>query len=158
LRLIDGLYEYACMHCHNCLNGRPCQPKVERSEPVAGAVTAKPIRTFDTGATRDVDADKLDYEGFLHPLVLKRYAEYMHEHRRQKDGSLRASDNWTKGIPRSAYRKSLLRHLVDTWLIERGHGNVAVDADIEKALCGVMFNAMGLLHEVLLGRDVEAKS
>jgi len=35
------------------------------------------VRTFDTGATRDTEDGKLDYEGFLSGRVLKRYAEYM---------------------------------------------------------------------------------
>ena len=54
------------------------------------------MRTFDTGATRDSDNDKLDYEGFLSPLVLRRYAEYLHKHRKQSDGKIRTSDNWQK--------------------------------------------------------------
>jgi len=33
-------------------------------------------RTFDTGATRDTSQDKLDFEGFLSPLVIKRFGEY----------------------------------------------------------------------------------
>ena len=52
------------------------------------------MRTFDTGATRDTDSDKLDFDGFLSPLALEAFAEYMHRHRQVADGSLRASDNW----------------------------------------------------------------
>ena len=33
------------------------------------------MRTFATGATRDTEVEKLDYEGFLSPVVLKAYAE-----------------------------------------------------------------------------------
>ena len=115
------------------------------------------IRTFDTGATRDADDSKLDYEGFLSPLVLERYARYMHEHRRQADGQLRDSDNWTKGIPRTAYAKSLWRHLMDVMFHHRGLAQLARDP-LQVALCAVIFNAMGMLHEVLLGRDVGAPS
>jgi len=50
-------------------------------------------RYCNTGATRDVDNDKYDYEGFLSPIVLHRYAQYMHKHRLQSDGELRDSDN-----------------------------------------------------------------
>jgi hypothetical protein len=39
-----------------------------------------------TGATRNLDEDKLDYEGFLSPYVLRRFAAYMHEHRKTPDG------------------------------------------------------------------------
>lgn len=116
-----------------------------------------PVAQFESGATRNLDTYKLDYEGFLSPLVLERYAEYMHEHRRQKDGTLRASDNWQKGIPVERYMKSLWRHFFDAWKIYRG--GIAVDPDsdkktvtLEAALCGVLFNAMGILHETLKGK------
>jgi hypothetical protein len=110
------------------------------------------IRTFESGATRDLDANKLDYDGFLSPLVLERYARYMHKHRIQPDGNLRAADNWQKGIPREAYAKSLWRHFMDVWFHHRGLPHLA-GAALEEALCAVIFNSMGLLHEVLLGRD-----
>jgi len=38
------------------------------------------IRKFDTGATRDTNEGKYDYEGILSPTVIKRYAEYMNKH------------------------------------------------------------------------------
>lgn len=101
------------------------------------------VRTFDTGATRDNDANKLDYEGFLSPVVLERFAEYMHKNRVQADGSLRDSDNWQKGIPLEAYMKSMFRHFMDVWSAHRGY-----DApDIEESLCALLFNVMGMLHE-----------
>lgn len=55
---------------------------------------SKIVREFDTGANRDLDEDKYDYEGFLNPKVLEAYAKYMHKHRYLKDGSIRDSDNW----------------------------------------------------------------
>ncbi len=110
------------------------------------------MRHFDTGATRDTDEGKLDYEGFLSPIVLKRFAEYMHEHRKQADGNLRASDNWQKGIPVSAYMKSMWRHFADVWLAYRGE---AIPGTYEDALCALLFNTMGILHERLSGRDGE---
>lgn len=110
------------------------------------------MRQFDTGATRHTDEGKLDYEGFLSPLVLRRFAEYMHKNRVQADGGLRASDNWQKGIPMDAYMKSLLRHVMDTWTMHRQY--IVADSDdlpgdLEEALCGVLFNAMGYLHELV---------
>ena len=101
------------------------------------------IRIFDTGATRDTDTNKYDYEGFLSPAVLERYAAYMHYHRRQSDGTLRASDNWQKGIPQDVYMKSMWRHFMDVWRSHR-EGRAS-----EEALCALLFNVMGLLHEVL---------
>ena len=104
------------------------------------------MRSFESGATRDSEGDKLDYEGFISPLVLRRYAQYMHGHRRQVDGSLRDSDNWQKGIPRDVYMKSLIRHTFDLWLFHRGW---TVKETLENLLCAIMFNAMGFLHELL---------
>lgn len=102
------------------------------------------IRTFETGATRDTDRNKLDYEGFLSPAVLRRYAEYMHEHRKQSDGVLRASDNWQKGIPKDEYMKSMARHFMEFWAAHRGD-----KGDKQETLCALLFNVMGYLHEEL---------
>ena len=110
--------------------------------------TPPPIRTFDTGATRDQDATKPDYEGFLSPLVVVKFGEYMTRHRTQADGGLRDSDNWQKGIPKREYLKSLLRHLLDLWLIERGWGKWAREQDISNVVCAILFNASGYLHVV----------
>ena len=113
------------------------------------------MRTFESGATRHVDDKKIDYEGFLSPWAIRRYGEYMLGHCVQADGTLRDSDNWQLGIPLDQYMKSLLRHTLDAWSIRRGLQ--ALDAkddhevDVEEALCGVIFNAMGFLHEHLKG-------
>ena len=107
------------------------------------------IRKFDTGATRDTTRDKLDFEAFLSPAVLVRYAQYMHECRKQSDGNLRNGDNWQKGIPIPVYMKSELRHVIDVWLHLRGLGDLAEIKDLEKCLCAVLFNTMGLLHVIL---------
>lgn len=104
------------------------------------------IRTFDTGATRDQDQTKPDYEGYLSPLVIKRFGEYMTKHRVQADGTLRDSDNWQKGIPLDAYMKSGFRHFMDWWTAHRG-GTPA--EPVEEALCALFFNVQGYLHETL---------
>ena len=106
------------------------------------------MRTFETGATRDENTTKPDYAGFFSPRVLKRRAAYMHAHRIQADGRLRASDNWKKGIPLDEFVSSLLRHVVDVWLLHQGYDGEATQ-DIEDALCAIMFNAEGYLHERL---------
>lgn len=106
------------------------------------------MRRFETGATRDAEDGKLDYEGFLSPQVLERFAQYMHKHRIQADGSLRDSDNWQKGIPLDAYMKSAWRHHMDWWTIHRDKGVQDLD-ELEDAICALMFNAMGYLHELI---------
>lgn len=106
------------------------------------------VREFETGATRSPLQGKFQYEGFLSPLVLKRYAEYMHKHRVQVDGNIRAADNWQKGMPKDSYMDSGLRHTMDWWLHHRGHPMQA-DEPLEEALCALMFNTMGYLYEVL---------
>ena len=49
-------------------------------------------RTFNSGASRDTDLGKLDYEGSLSPLVLKKYVEYMQRNNNTKSG-VRKCDN-----------------------------------------------------------------
>lgn len=105
------------------------------------------MREFDTGATRDSEDNKIDYEGFLSPCALRRYGEYMNKHRIQADGKTRDSDNWQKGIPLTAYMKSLWRHLVELWSLHRqgfSKGELGQDS-----LCAIIFNASGYLHEIM---------
>jgi len=106
------------------------------------------IRQFKSGANRDSDKGKLDYEGFYSPLVKKRFAEYMNANRKLKDGTTRDSDNWQKGIPKDAYIKSLNRHFEDLHLAHRGYPDEARE-NIEDALCAIIFNAQGYLLEIL---------
>ena len=111
------------------------------------------MREFETGATRDQDEDKLDFEGFLSPLVLERYAEYMHKNRKQADGKLRASDNWQKGIPLSAYMKSKWRHFMESWKIHRAPNGIIEVEEMAESLCAELFNTAGYLHEILQGKE-----
>ena len=108
-------------------------------------------RTFDTGATRDTDDGKLDYEAFNAPIVEREYAAYMHDNRKQVDGVLRDGDNWQKGIPRSQYMKSLIRHVMDVW---HGWRQGTAETNMIVLLCAIRFNVNGLLYEILTGRDV----
>lgn len=109
------------------------------------------IRTFETGADRDTDTRKPDYEGFLSPLALREYARYMHAHRTRQDGTLRDSDNWQRGFPIDSYMKSMFRHFMDVWTLHRGYP--AIDADgnaveLKEALASLLFNVHGMLHEL----------
>lgn len=110
-------------------------------------------QAFATGATRSADDNKFDYEGFLSPEVLNYFASYMHKNRVQRDGKLRASDNWQLGIPPHKYVKSLVRHGIDLWRAWRG--TTTYNPDTGKAqtlgeLCAaVLFNVQGLLSVFL---------
>lgn len=104
------------------------------------------VRTFESGATRSTEEGKLDFEGFLSPLVIERYAEYMHSHRKQPNGCMRDSDNWQKGIPIIAYVKSLWRHFFSVWKWHRSE----FKSNVEDDLCAVIFNSSGILHTLLM--------
>lgn len=108
-------------------------------------------RLFETGATRDTDDSKLDFEGFISPAVLRRYAEYMHECRTKNvppGDKLRASDNWQKGIPKEAYVKSMIRHTIEAWQ-QWDWETKGGDRVSQTTLCAIMFNVQGLLFEML---------
>ncbi len=125
------------------------------------------LRTFASGATRDTATNKIDPEGFLDPLVVATFSEYMDRHRLQTDGSLRDSDNWQKGFTRAAIMKSLWRHFLDLWLLHRGYAPTSADhralfeasgfeAAKREILCALWFNVQAYLREVILGRSLEA--
>ena len=129
-------------------------------EDIQAVVDGKPlphtppsIRTFATGATRDTDIDKFDYDGFLCPLVLERYAEYMHANRWMADGSMRGSDNWKNGIPQDVYRKSGWRHFFSFWK----HCLIGDKADAMRDACALLFNIMGWMHEELKHGEEQGK-
>jgi len=108
------------------------------------------MRQFNTGATRDSEEGKFDYEGFYNPLVVKRFGQYMDKHRKQADGKLRDSDNWQKGIPKDAYIKSAWRHFMDWWMEHRGYKS---RDGLEDALCALLFNVQGYLFEILKTKE-----
>ncbi len=112
--------------------------------------TAGPtIRTFESGAIRSALGNKLQYSGYLNPLVLKRYAEYMKKHQTLPDGSQRAADNWQLGC---GELKNILdskdRHDMDVKLHIGGYSKEATE-DLEESLCAVMFNTMAMLKQVM---------
>jgi hypothetical protein len=111
------------------------------------------LRTFASGATRNLDNNKLDYEGFLSPLVIEAFGKYMHSHRLQKDGTMRDSDNWQKGIGFDVYMKSGWRHFFDWWKLHRGLDATSPEdghqIDKVEALCALLFNVQGYMHELL---------
>lgn len=60
---------------------------------------------------------------------------------------------WQRGIPKDQYMKSLWRHFMDLWKLHRGHlardRITGREITPDEALCAVLFNAMGYLHELL---------
>ena len=123
------------------------------------APTSEPaIRTFASGATRNLDHNKLDYEGFNCPAAQRAFAEYMHTHRKQADGTMRAGDNWQKSIPVVEYMKSMTRHVQDLRLLHRGwtvtrpedeHTMTGTTDEKVELLCAIWFNVQGMIHELL---------
>jgi hypothetical protein len=107
---------------------------------------------FTTGATRSTAEGKIDYEGHINPEVLAIFGDYMSRHRVQRDGKLRASDNWQKGIPIPNYIKSLIRHTMELWRMYRGYPVVNPDSGehftFRDVCCAIMFNIMGLILEL----------
>ena len=110
------------------------------------------MRQFETGATRNIDTDKFDYEGFLSPLVIEEFGKFMHRHRLQADGKLRDSDNWQKGIPLSAYMKSMWRHFLNVWKYHRGlpiYDEKGKFVTFNEEIMALLFNVQGYAHETL---------
>lgn len=110
-------------------------------------------RVFGSGASRNSDIGKNDYDGFLSPYVIKSFGDYMHKMRYLEDGSMRDSDNWQKGIPLDQYRKSMWRHFMDVWVVSRTgkdyDDNIIFQDEYTNSLNALLFNVMGLLHEEL---------
>jgi hypothetical protein len=110
------------------------------------------MRHFESGAVRDLDDGKFDFEGYLSPNVLTEFARYMHKHGETAEGR-RDSDNWQKGFGQDVLMKSLLRHVMDLWMLHRGYNQERPENDepVEwsEALGGALFNLMALWHERL---------
>lgn len=114
-------------------------------------MTQEKMRVFGK-ATRDTDADKLDFDGFLSPQVLHRFAEYMNKNRHTKMG-VRDSDNWQHLFGEEHLQvcmKSGHRHFMDWWLFHRG---LKGRDDIESSICGLIFNAQAYLFKLLNDRN-----
>ena len=102
------------------------------------------MREFETGATKSSDVGKVDLEGFLSPMALRSYGEYMLKHQKQADGEMRESDNWQHGIPMDVLMKSMFRHFHDVWSMHRD--GFDYDEIMEDALCALFFNVQAMLH------------
>lgn len=119
-----------------------------------GVKQAGVMRSFSTGATRSSDAGRIDPEGFMNPLVVERFCEYMNKHRVQADGSTRASDNWQKGMPTASGLKGMWRHFLHLWTRLRGYAvtDPKAAADAEEDVCAIMFNCQVILLNLITER------
>ena len=111
------------------------------------------MREYTTGATRSDVAGRPQYEGYFSPIVLWRFGQYMLKHQKQEDGKMRKADNWQQGMPLDDYMDSMWRHFMDIWLYHRGHGVETAHEELQDALCAMMFNVMGYLHENIVRGD-----
>jgi len=112
-------------------------------------------RYFEGGAYRDEDASKLDFEGYLSPIVLQAYGQYMKKHQVQSDGQIRESDNWQAGFGDKhldVCMKSAWRHFHDLWMEHRGYKS---RDGIDEAINGLLFNIMAYYKKVLEDRNVD---
>lgn len=127
---------------------------LETAREALAASEGEAARKFATGATRSSDSGRDDPEGYLSPLVIDRFNEYMTKHRVQADGRVRDSDNWQKGMPLATYMKGLWRHVLHLWTRHRGFPvrDPGAAANLEEDLCAIIFNAQGYLHETVKAR------
>ncbi|MEE8115077.1 MAG: hypothetical protein V3T23_12080 [Nitrososphaerales archaeon] len=104
---------------------------------------------FNSGATRTAEPLE-DPEGFLSPVVIQAYCQYMSKHRKQEDGKVRNSDNWQKGMPKARYMRSMWRHFFDVWYKWRNFREPDLMLGLLNALCALLFNVQGMMLEVLI--------
>ena len=108
-------------------------------------MSSKAVRTFASGAIRDVDNNKEDYIETISWRALRRFAEYM-TGKKAKYGV----GNFKKGIPIKSYEESLLRHINKYLEVKYENGQVERDQD---HLAAMIFNIFGIMHEENLGEN-----
>jgi hypothetical protein len=107
------------------------------------------IRQFGTGANRDTDVGKLDFEAFDHPLLVESYARYLNKHRKLPDGTFRDGDNWQKMFGDDHFAvcmKSAHRHFFDVWKQHRG---IKSSESLEDSINATIFNLKAYLFKIL---------
>ena len=110
--------------------------------PAADRVGEKVL--YPSGATRDSEEGKLDYQGALSIEVLDSFVQYMDRHREMSPGSFRGMGNWKQGMPWARLMRSLTRHHFAVW---RNDGQKLDD------LHAVLFNTMALIYQQLTKED-----
>lgn len=102
------------------------------------------VREFPTGARRDTEVGKNRFAASLSPWAIEELVSYMRRHNSQAH---RREDNWKAGMPLDSFMESLFRHFHHAWKL---HASGAVGGqEMKDALCGVLFNAQGYLHELV---------
>lgn len=110
------------------------------------------MRQQTTGATRNDEGEKFGMEGFIHPLVQILYGAYMQKNRHLEDGSLRAPDNWQKGLGRQWLMESGERHFWD-WKLE--HDGCKSREGLMNGLLGLRFNLDAYILDVALEKGYD---
>ena len=116
------------------------------------------IRVSKTGATRDSAVGKIQPVKYFSPRVMRVRSEYMLKHSVQRDGSVRAGDNWQKGFgqtpkeTKDICEDSAGRHFLDMWLEHRGFES---RDGIVEAICGLMFNCEAYLEAYCVEHNIK---
>lgn len=126
--------------------------------PVGGVVRGDPGktidgRTFETGAYRDTEEGKNDYAGFLSPLVIRAFGDYMRKHQLQSNGEMRRSDNWKSMFGEhhnNVCLSSAWRHFLDLWMENEGFRS---RDGLDEAIGGLLFNVMSYWYKILVERE-----
>ena len=111
-------------------------------------------RVSDTGATRNSNVGKINYQGALSPVVLEAYGKYIEKHSLLPDGTIRNNKNWQKlfGTPqehREVCIESAWRHFIDILMEHDGYES---RDGIDEALGGLMFNIQAYWFSILKER------
>lgn len=130
------------------------------SQPTPSSKIEPLVVGFEGGALRSNGANRIDPLGYISPKAMQVYYEYMLKNQQLPDGRRRRSDNWKAGMPVPRYASSLMRHTHDfhTHWDELKHGSAPDDFAtlqlVREALCGILFNTIGMLHEMEMGADI----
>lgn len=112
------------------------------------------LRISESGAIRNSDIGKINYQGALSPLILEAYGKYIEKHSLLPDGTRRNNKNWQNlfGTPeehRQVCIESAWRHFID--LLMEHDGYESRDG-IDEALGGLMFNIQAYWFSFLIER------
>lgn len=107
-------------------------------------------REFTTGAKRDTEEGKLRFHAALSPYALEAWVDYCRRHNNQVH---RCEENWKRGMPLESFISSHFRHAHHWWKMHDttlGNGDLTEGErrELIEALCAVLFNAHGYLHEL----------
>lgn len=96
------------------------------------------VTHFESGAIRDSQEGKEEYQEAISDLTLRRYALYMLSQAKKY-----GKGNWKKGISSESYSNSLDRHL-NKYRIKKNWG-IDIEPGVDH-LSAALFNLQGLIH------------